>query len=606
MARKLLLIAQYWSYFVSLFVIQKPLFLLIHHDDSLHINDIFDVIWNGISMDLSTAGYLTMLPLGLSFTSIWIKHKGLQSILHYYSYLIIVIVSIIIVCDITLFGFWKVHLDVSALFYLKSPTEALASISIWSILGVFVAILAISTTTIVGFRKTVERAFFSLKLEGKKWQLTVAHLSLLAILFVIIRGGVGVATMNVGRAYYSSSMLLNQSAVNPVFNFLYSLSHQEKEITQFNFLTERERDERFSQLMPDTLDNDFPKLLKTDRPNIILIVLESFSAKLIEPLGGLKGITPNINQLSKEGILFSHFYANSFRTDRGLTSIISAIPSLPSTPLMKYPAKLNNIPSISGALKKNGYDVSMLYGGDLNFANMKQYFVCSSVENNIYDIDFPVKDRISKWGVPDHITFPYLAQSIKRQTKEPFLKMFLTLSSHEPFEVPFHKFEDKYINSVAYTDSCLGAFISGLKHSPRWDNTLVIMLSDHSFLYPESLSNENPERYHIPMLWVGGALKKSVQIDTLAAQSDLAATLLSQLNIEAKEFKFSRNMLLKTTPKFAFFSYTNGFGVISNDGSYVFDCDADREVSQPSISSRKNESIGKTFLQTLQKDFNNR
>ena len=429
---------------------------------------------------------------------------------------------------------------------------------------------------------------------------------LLALLVVTIRGGVGVSTMNIGRAYFSGNMFLNQSAINPAFNLFYSLSHQEKEDIHYNFLNDEDAKAAFATLREDSTDTEFPRLLNTNRPNIILIVLESFSAKVIAPLGGLHDVTPNLNRLSSEGIFFTNFKANSFRTDRGLISLLSGTPSLPTTPLMKFPTKLNRLPSISGSLKQQGYDLSMLYGGDINFANMRQYFVCSGFENIASEENFPITDRLTKWGAPDHITFPYLYESICNQQKHPFMKMFLTLSSHEPFDVPTRKFDVPYLNAIHYTDSCLGHFIDQLKKLPVWKNTLVILMPDHSVLYPKTMQNQDPERYRIPMLWLGGAIRQPMKIDTLAAQSDLAATLLAQMDVQAKGFKFSRNFLKKSTPKCTYFSYINGFGFLTKDNAYVYDCGANQTILKVGTAVHENETKGKAYIQMLLKDFNER
>ena len=95
-----------------------------------------------------------------------------------------------------------------------------------------------------------------------------------------------------------------------------------------------------------------------------------------------------------------------------------------------------------------------------------------------------------------------------------------------------------YPNSVAFTDSCIGNFIDKLKELPVWKNTLVIFVSDHGYPYQKDVVNYEPRRYHIPMLWIGGAVKEPVVIDKLANQTDLAATLLNQLGIDQRFVPF--------------------------------------------------------------------
>ena len=131
-------------------------------------------------------------------------------------------------------------------------------------------------------------------------------------------------------------------------------------------------------------------------------------------------------------------------------------------------------------------------------------------------------------------------------------------------------------------------------------------MPDHSFLFPKTMQNQDPERYQIPMLWLGGAIRQPMKIDTLAAQSDLAATLLAQMDVATKGFKFSRNFLKKSTPKCAFFSYINGFGFLTKDNAFVYDCGANQIVLKQGANAQENETNGKAYIQMLLKDFNER
>jgi phosphoglycerol transferase MdoB-like AlkP superfamily enzyme len=580
--------------------------MLYHHKPEVGFADALAVMWHGLAMDLTTAGYMTLLPFLAVWIALWLRGRWIDRFLRIYSGIVLGLIALILVSDLVLFEYWGSHIDNTALFYLKSPVDAAASVSVWVILLAFLMIVLLTTLLFVLIRKSVLKSVVSSFSNEKKSKQSLWFALLMALLVVTIRGGVGVSTMNVGRAYFSGNMFLNQAAINPAFNLFYSLSHQDKEDIHYDFLNEEDALAAFSTLKEDSIDTDFPRLLNTTRPNVILIVLEGFSAKIISPLGGLPDVTPNINRLSSEGILFTNFKANSFRTDRGLISLLSGTPSLPTTPLMKFPTKLNRLPSISGSLKQQGYDLSMLYGGDINFANMRQYFVCSGFENIASEENFPITDRLTKWGAPDHITFPFFYNSIRNQQKQPFMKMFLTLSSHEPFDVPTRKFDAPYLNAVHYTDSCLGIFISQLKKLPVWKNSLVILIPDHSVLFPKTMQNQDPERYDIPMLWLGGAIKQPMKIDTLAAQSDLAATLLAQMDVPAKGFKFSRNFLKKSTPKCVFFSYINGFGFLTKGNSFVYDCGANQTILKEGSNAHENETKGKAYIQMLLKDFNER
>ena len=244
---------------------------------------------------------------------------------------------------------------------------------------------------------------------------------------------------------------------------------------------------------------------------------------------------------------------------------------------MKYPSKVQNLPSISASLKSNGYkDLQFIYGGDVNFTNMKGYFLSSGIEKIVADKDFSISQRMTKWGVRDDLTFAYLTDIINEEEKKrndssntetqaPFFKMFLTLSSHEPFDVPTTGFDAPYLNSVAYTDSCLGQFIDEFKKTKLWDNTLIVLVPDHSFIYPSNMNNAEPDRYHIPMVWAGGAVNGPIKVDTYGSQIDIAATLLNEMNIDASDFKFSKNLRSNLFNKFAYYSFKGGFGILNTN-----------------------------------------
>jgi len=421
----------------------------------------------------------------------------------------------------------------------------------------------------------------------------------MGILFVFIRGGIGISTMNAGRVYFSKDAFLNHAAINPVWNFMYSFGKEQDFDKQYRFMKAEEAAKLFKEMTPPEADSTTISLLKTDRPNIIFVILEGCGSNILEPLGGENEVAPNIGKLSEEGILFTHFYANSFRTDRGLVAILSGYPGQPTTSLMKYPSKTQHVPKIPFSLKKAGYDIAFYYGGDVNFTNLHSYLINSGFEKIISEEDFERKDRTQRWGAPDHILFNRIRKELTEQKQEPFIKVILTLSSHEPYDVPMEKLKDLHLNSVAYTDSCVGAFISDLKKSKWWDNSLVIILPDHASLYPATMTNSEIGRFRIPMLWLGGAIKEPMKVNKIASQIDIARTLLTQMNVDASEYNFSKNIFGTNYPEFAFYTYNNGFGLITPQGASIYDCDANKVLKEDDNMITEK---GKAFLQSLYDD----
>lgn len=613
MKKRLLFILTVFFCWLPILAIQKPVFILYHHAlaNGCSLTDYLKVITHGLLLDCTVSGYLTAIPLLCILISIWLPGTFYQKFLKGYFGVAALLIAAIFAVDVALYGYWGFRLDATLFFYLQSPADAMASVPVGTFFLQFLLFLIYAYGIFWIFKRFIIPLFPATPVRSRLGG-TMIVLLLGGILFIPIRGGVTTSTANVGMVYFSKNQFLNHSAINPAFSMLASLSKQQDFAAQFNFFPEEERQERYTALTQtnDTLPGNTEKrsLLTTDRPNILIILMESFTANAIEAVGGEPGITPNLNKLSQEGITFTNMYANSFRTDRGIVSVLNGYLAQPTTSIMKYPAKSQTLPSIAKSLGEQGYTADMLYGGDINFTNMQSYFFSSGYSQITADRDFPLSSRLSKWGANDNITFTHLYESIReRNEKTPWLSTFLTLSSHEPFEVPYHHLEDPYLNSMAFTDSCIGSFIGQLKELPVWKNTLVILVSDHGYRYPASLTDYEPRRFHIPMIWLGGAIKEPAIIDTYANQTDLAATLLSQLNLPHDSFTFSRDILAPGYPEYAFYTFPNGFGFIDSTGISVYDNESNKPlIESPAENSNERLNKGKVLLQTLYDDLGNR
>lgn len=601
MKERILYYAFYYIFWLAIFLLQKPLFLIFHWEESskFSLAEWFKVVCNGFCMDLSAVGYFSVLPCVLILiSSFFDKNRWLDKFLRYFTITLIVISSIICVADLFLYTFWGFRLDVTPLFYLQSPKNAAASVTFGMFAGAF-ALMAIYITSLCFiFKKSHSKLF---KFEQKSPVAALSLLFMLALTILGIRGGLGVSTMNAGRVYFSKETFLNHAAINPQWNFIYSLTKNENFEEQYRFMDDEKAAMIFDKLSQQPSDTTLVSVLKdgATRPNVILVVLESFGARVCEAVGGEPGVTPNLNKIASEGVLFSNFFANSFRTDRGLVAILSAYPGQPTTSLMKYPSKTQNVPALSAAFKKNGYDLEFFYGGDENFTNMRSYLLNAGFEKRVSDKDFSSEQLSTKWGAYDHYVFDKALSEITSETQKPYFKMILTLNSHEPFDVPMKRLDDPYLNSVAYTDSCLGVFIDKLKESPDWDNTVVVLLPDHTARFFKATANEDLWRFRVPMIWTGGAIKGPMVVDKYASQIDLANTLLSQIGLDASEFKFSKNIFGNKYNEFAFYAFNDGFGFITPSGSSVYDCGGNMPLVEddPALTEK-----GKAFLQSLYDD----
>ncbi|MFV0311944.1 MAG: LTA synthase family protein [Dysgonomonas sp.] len=606
MKQRILLLITIFVYFIFIFCIEKLSFMLMHSsaEGGITFSEIFQVLYHGLPLDMSMSGYLTAIPALILISSIWIEPNIIAKVLNVYFGIILSLVVIIAVVDLIVYPYWGFHFDSTVFLYLQKPKETFASASALEIILGFFAAIAFSILVYIGYVFIIRKQILKLTVPKSIWKACLVMIFLTGTLFLPIRGGVTVSTMNVGKAYFSDNMFLNHAAINPQFNLMYSFFKSDNFGSQYQFYDKSQATAIFDALMIQPPADSIPQLLNTDRPNIILFILESFSAEAA--LDSV--IAPNMSRFAREGVLFDNFYANSFRTDRGLVSVLSGYPAHPTVAIMKYPQKTENLPTIPRTLKQAGYEnLSFYYGGDADFANMRSYFVgACAMKEVVSDKDFPLSERMTKWGAPDKFLIDRTYKDITTQEQEtPFMKTVLTLSSHEPFDVPVHKFNEPFLNAVSYTDECLGSFVERLKSTALWDNTLLIFIADHAMQsYPVGLNNSDPRRFHIPMIWLGGAVKEPKVVSDFGSQNDLAATLLSQLNLKYTDFRFSTDMLNPDSRKFAFYSYVNGFCMTDSTGTITYDNDRQEIIHQS--GNIELEKSAKAFFQNMYMDLGER
>ena len=595
MKERLLYLIKYYLLTVVIFIAAKVGFMLMNGGDHpFATGDMTDVVWHGLSLDLSTALYVFAIPFICMMASIWYpREKCFRRILRPFSLIIAIAFALAFVADTSLYEFWNFKLDASCLQYLETPTEAMASVSTgYILLRLLVIILLVWLFTLAYWR-------IPLRLPEMHHRIiaTIAGLVAMPLIFVGIRGGLHESTTNIGQVYYSQNQFLNHSAVNPVFSFMASLERTANFVPDYTFM-EKSECARLMEGFYFTDSTEPDTLLRTQHPNIVVILMESCGGIFTEDIGKRSDIMPHLNQLTEEGVYFANFYANSYRTDRGTLCTWSGYPSFPRSSVMKMPEKTRLMPGIAQSLRKNGYHTYYLYGGDINFTNMRSYLITTGFEQLHWMKDYSLEEqKTSEWGVRDDITFATLGDMV-RQGQEPFLIGYSTLSSHEPWDVPTHRLDDEILNAFNYLDECIGNFINDMKQTPQWDNLLVILLPDHGFSYL-GVGEEHELHDHVPMLWLGGAIKSPRRIEQICNQTDLPATLLGQLGIAHHEYFFSRDIMSKSYQyPFAVHTYNNGITMRDSTGFAVFDLNANRIIVDKSSDSELLIKKGKAILQT--------
>ena len=604
-----------FALWIVLFVLQKPVFLLMYADS---LADVFPVIFHGLPLDLSVAGYMTTVPaLALTVSSLPFSCLHGERAARIFRYILLawtatasIIVALAFVANLALYGYWRFPLDATPVFFIAtSPADAMASIVWWQgLLGIGVTAF-VAVGTFILFKKLYRyfgKELFTARPRKAEWLVMVL---LTALLFLPIRGGVTVSAMNTGKAYFSENQTLNHAAVNPVLSFMENIAHQEDFAHQYRFMNDGVAHATFRRFVRGKAPaGTCPvSVLRTDslpHPDIYLIILESFS----DTLTHIKGVTPHLNSLKRQGLYFSRFYANSFRTDRGLVAILMGYPAPATVSLMKFPRKTATMPSLAAHLKRAGYGLNYYYGGDADFTNMRSFLINQGFEHITEDADFPVTERLSKWGVPDHLLFAKAKADLSAQasaghrdinTRRPAFTVIQTSSSHEPFDVPYHRLSDPILNAFAYADASLGGFISYLKASGRWNQSLVIIVPDHLGAWPRNADSFKTWRFHVPLIWTGGMIKHPQVVPVYGSQQDIAATVLGQLGINHHDMTFSKDLFSDAFHHSAFFMMNDGFGLIDDDNAVIYDNKLQRVRVDTGRLRGKNIKNGKATAQVL-------
>ena len=590
-----------WTMLV--FIIAKVVFMLACHEGHIFtMADLWQVILHGLTLDISTALYILAVPFLLTMMSVWYKPRWMGITVKVFFGIVAFALALAFIADTSLYPFWGFKLDASCLQYLETPTEAAASVSTGYLIARLIVLVAIAAIIYKGFPdmpdipdKTDKAGLQGGQSLFHRIRETILYLLLIPVIIIGIRGGLDESTTNVGQVYFSQDQFLNHSAVNPVFNFLSSFEKTASNIVDYDYYTQAECDQLMKGLYPTTsVDSD--TLLTTTRPNIVIILMESAGEVFAQAM-------PRLQQLKKEGIDFADCYANSWRTDRGTVCTYSGYPSFPTSSVMKMPKKSAMMPSIASSLRQEGYQTHYLYGGDINFTNMRGYLIATGWEQLTWKADYTLTEQnTAEWGVRDGITFETLYQMITRKHASPFLYGFSTLSTHQPWDVPIHQYDDEILNAFYYLDQCIGDFVERLRKTPEWNNLLLIFLPDHSMDFGDCVETVQL-RNKIPMVWAGGAVKEPRRIEATCNQTDLVATLLAQMRLPYDKFPWSRDVLSKGYQyPFAVHNYNNGFSLVDSTGYMVYDLDSRKVIANKSSDSPRLVRMGKAILQATTKD----
>ena len=611
MLRKILFLLIYWLSWVIFFEIARIFFLITTSPYAKQVSSSLKLqsLWYGLKMDLSMAAYLTILVCLFVLGALFIPFFRRGTIYIVYTGILLLLLLFITIADAESFKAWGTRLDYTPIRFLSSPKEAFASIGHLPIVWIIIGLLVVYLTLFWIFRKLIARSTSLLLTNRYKFVQLLLILCFTIALIIPIRGGLQLAPINQSHVFFSNDQYANNAAINGTWNFMQSLT-KAKYLNRniYQYMDEAEADSIVNALF--RADGKTEQVINDStgqKPNVIVIIWESFTGKVLNRSIDGKPVIRFLPELMKEGIYFSNCYSSGDRTDKGIAAVLSSYPALPKESIINYTEKTARLSGLGNIFFQQGYHTSFYYGGEPEFMNIKSYLNAQQFQQLVTKDNFSAKEMNSKWGAHDEVVMKRLLNDLSK-AKEPYFTTWLTLSSHEPFETPtppvFHgkDKETQFLNSLHYTDSIVHSFISELKKMPSWQNTIVIISADHGHYLP--ITGKWADNYEIPVLWLGGALKKQNSIvDKTVNQLDIAGSLIRQLNFPGNPFLFSKNVFDSTSGHWAFFTYNDGVGYVTDSSRLLYDNAGKKTVFEEGKATREHERIAKALMQKVYADF---
>ncbi|HOY33369.1 MAG TPA: LTA synthase family protein [Bacteroidales bacterium] len=536
------------------------------------------VFYHSAPLDFSAICYIMIIPFFILAVQNFYQATRLNIINKIYVFIILFVILIITSAEAGIYGEWKTKLHYKALIYLAHPQEIIGTAQTWQLILISALIIFQLALLYFIYLKIIIKPFI---ITRKNYLFSALFILLTPVLlFLGMRGGLSQVPINQSQSYYSRHEALNWISVNSAWNFGRSIADNYTLLNEnpFHYYADEDACRTVRQLY-ESCNDTTEMFLKTNKPNIVMFILEGWSADLIESLGGEKGITPAFHELEKNGILFTHIYSSGTRSQEGMTALFSGFPSLSVTTMSQQPEKYKKLPGLIQKFKESGYYSSFYFGGQLIYGGIKSYLIYNGFDQLVEDSDFPSSFPRGKLGIHDEYTFPYFLNELEKQP-QPFFSAIFTISSHSPYDCnmkevfTWPQYEKKYVNSAYYVDNCLKDFFTEAQKKKWYDNTLFVLVSDHSHGTYRNHHFCSPDYHKIVMLLCGNVIKdeyKGTQVNKTGSQTDLPAVLAAQLGLDYSGFTWSKNLLQPGAPEFAFFAYEGGFAWVRPEGYFTFD-----------------------------------
>ncbi len=582
--KTIVLFSKFYLFWLLFYCFNRFLFLGIYHSqwEDYSVSEVAKSLWAGFRLDLSTISYFAILFILLYLLQrlvavILRKKLSARKMLLWFTNVLLLIASFVNAGEAGLYGEWGAKLNATALSHLLDPREVIGTASTHHIfLFLIISILQISI-----FHWLIKQYFFRRQLfETPIHRLQTVFIAIMLLpVFYLLRGGLQPIPINISDANYSNKVFLNDVAINPTWNLINSIRENKSNLTEnpYAFMPIGEAQQIIKKLLPPTAGNT-PQFLTSNQPNIVMLIMESWSADIIEELDGLEGLTPFFGSLCEEGYLFDNFYANGWTSDQGIGAILSAHPVFPHSSVINQSDKSRKVSSLSKILMKEGYHTSFHFGGQLSYGNIKAYLLNQQFEllkeqSDLTDIPS------GRLGIHDEYMYDVFAEDLNTM-QTPFLSAMFTVSTHSPYDIPremsipYQGEHLDYLKSAKYADECMQVFFDKVRNEPWYDNTLFVIIADHSHKSPIKHRDRNiADNNKIPFLLYGSVLKddyRGARNSTLGSQIDILGTLLPSLGLDAAPFGWSKNLMQKDLESFVPYVFHYGIGIHTPQGGYSY------------------------------------
>lgn len=443
--------------------------------------------------------------------------------------------------------------------------------------------------------------FFALKFGKKLFYPQESNYKTKLLLFLVVSfflfwGARGSLTtkrpINASNAIFCSDQMTNSLGLNSFYTVAFAAYSMKNEgdVKKYGKMDELEAYSRVKKYMDVTefLPGDVP-FLHLQKPdvsqpnyNVVVFLQESLGAEYVGCLNGLP-LTPELDKLSKEGLLFTNLYCTGTRSVRGIEQVTAGFLPNPSESIVKLSGSQQGFFTLADAFGRHNYDTSFIYGGMANFDNMASFFNGNGFKNIIDETDFDADGKKyamkGTWGYSDEDLAAKANEYYKSLGKKPFFSLLFSTSNHEPFEFPdgriklYEQPKNTVHNAMKYADFSIGKFFELAKKEAYFKNTIFVVIADHNTrTYGKNLVPVN--KFHIPALIIAPNVEKGITYDNLASQMDIPSTVLALSGITTKTPMVGRNLL--KLPK-----GTKGRTIMLFHETYAFRVDDDIVILNP-------------------------